>query len=91
MNEASTPMSGFAAFLPPEYRGEFSREWLMGLSPFSDNTCMSCYSVRQGQWVSFGRRSAEGRLLKCERAVKGTKRDSKRGGYYGEDQQSVAE
>lgn len=69
MNDSSTPVSGFAAFLPPEYRGEFSRDWLMGLSPFSDDTCVSCYSVRQGAWVSFGERPADEGWLKCERAV----------------------
>jgi len=69
MNDETTPLSGFTSFLPPEYRGEFSYEWLMGLSPFSDNTCGSCYSVQQGQWVSFGERPADERSLKCERAA----------------------
>ena len=69
MKEETTPLSGFAAFLPPEYRGEFSYEWLMGLSPFSDNTCVSCYSVQQGKWVSFGERPVDERSLKCERAA----------------------
>lgn len=69
MNDETTPLSGFAAFLPPEYCGEFLYEWLMGLSPFSDNTCVSCYSVQQGQWVRFGERPADERLLKCERAA----------------------
>jgi len=63
----SSPRSGFAAFLPREYRGDFSRDWVMGLSPFEDLTCASCYSVQQGQWVSFGERPADERLLKCER------------------------
>jgi hypothetical protein len=46
MNETSTPAFGLAAFLPPEYWGECSREWLMGLSPFSDDTYVSGYSAR---------------------------------------------
>ncbi|TKB69489.1 MAG: hypothetical protein E8D47_00165 [Nitrospira sp.] len=68
-DRSSSPESGFAAFLPSEYRGKFSRDWLMGLSPFEDNTCVSCYSVKQGQWVSFGLREGEERFLKCERVA----------------------
>jgi hypothetical protein len=69
MKDSSAPVAGFAAFLPPEYRGEFSRDWLMGLSPFADDTCASCYSVQRGQWVRFGERAADERILKCERAA----------------------
>jgi hypothetical protein len=69
MNDETTPLSGFASLLPPEYRGEFSYEWLMGLSPFSDDTCVRCYSVRQGAWVSFGERPVDERSLKCEGAA----------------------
>jgi hypothetical protein len=29
-------VGGVMAFLPKEYQGEFSREWIMGLSPFYD-------------------------------------------------------
>lgn len=68
MNDSSAPVSGFAAFLPPEYRGEFSRDWLMGLSPFGDDTCVSCYAVQRGQWVCFGVQEAEERDFRCERA-----------------------
>ena len=67
MKGTSIPVSGFAAFLPSEYRGEFSREWLMGLSPFSDDACATCYSVIQGAWVGVGDRSVDERALKCER------------------------
>ena len=65
----TSPISGFTAFLPEQYRGEFLQDWLMGLSPFGDNTCASCFSVRQGQWVSVGLREAEERFLKCERTA----------------------
>jgi hypothetical protein len=65
----SAPILGFAAFLPEQYRGKFSRDWLMGLSPFGDDTCATCISVRQGQWVSFGMREAEERFFKCERVA----------------------
>ena len=27
----ATPPSGFLAFLPKEYQGEFSRDWILGL------------------------------------------------------------
>lgn len=69
MSEFSTPPFGFMAFLPKEYQGEFSREWIVGLSPFEDHTCARCFSVRQGQWMSFGMREAEEGFLKCERTV----------------------
>jgi hypothetical protein len=66
----SVPLAtGFAAFLPPDYQGGFSSEWLMGLSPFDDRTCVSCYSVQQEQWVTVGPREAEERILKCERGA----------------------
>lgn len=60
--------SGFAAFLPAEYRGIFSPDWLIGLSPFEDRTCSSCFSVRQGEWVAFGPPKVDERFLICERA-----------------------
>ena len=69
MSDDSTPQSGFAAFLPAEYRGEFSRDWLMGLSPFSDDTCTACYSVQRGQWVTFGPQLLDESQLRCERAL----------------------
>jgi hypothetical protein len=65
----SSPVSGFASFLPEQYRGEFSQDWLMGLSPFEDNTCAVCFPVRQGQWVTFGMREAEEQFFKCERVA----------------------
>lgn len=72
MNDKQVPAplaTGFAAFLPLEYQDGFSIEWLMGLSPFEDRTCASCYSVRQGQWVSFGVKDVQEDQLKCERAA----------------------
>lgn len=65
----SSPISGFAAFLPPEYRGDFSPEWLAGLSPFTDNTCAGCYAVQGGEWVSFGGKPIEELSLACERVA----------------------
>jgi hypothetical protein len=58
--------SGFMAFLPQEYRGEFSRDWIMGLSPFFDQTCSQCFTVRQGQWIGLGRAEFDEQSLKCE-------------------------
>ena len=69
IDQSFPPAAGFDVFLPAEYRGKFSREWLMGLSPFEDRTCGSCYSVQQGQWITFGPREAEERFLKCERTT----------------------
>ncbi|MDR4460272.1 MAG: hypothetical protein MRJ67_07110 [Nitrospirales bacterium] len=60
--------SGFAAFLPAEYREGFSPDWLGGLSPFEDRTCARCFSVRQGEWVAFGPPKVDERLLTCERS-----------------------
>jgi hypothetical protein len=58
--------SGFMAFLPQEYRGEFSRDWIMGLSPFFDQTCSQCFMVSQGQWIGLGRAEFDEQSLKCE-------------------------
>ena len=66
MSECSTPPSGFMAFLPKEYQGEFSREWIMGLSPFYDQTCAQCLTVQRGQWVGLGSQEFDERALKCE-------------------------
>jgi hypothetical protein len=63
----SSPVSGFASFLPEQYRGEFSQDWLMGLSPFEDNSCATCFSVRRGQWVRFGVSNADKQIFQCER------------------------
>jgi hypothetical protein len=49
--------TGFAAFLPADYQKGFSAEWLMGLSPFGDRPCATCYSVREGQWDKAEERS----------------------------------
>ena len=67
MADEPTPMpSGFMAFLPQEYQGEFSRDWIMGLSPFFDQTCSQCFTVRQGQWIGLGREEFNEQSLKCE-------------------------
>lgn len=66
MSERSTPPSGFMAFLPKEYQGEFSGEWIMGLSPFYDQSCARCFTVRQGRWVGFGSQEFDESALKCE-------------------------
>lgn len=58
--------SGFLAFLPQEYQGEFSRDWIMGLSPFVDQTCAQCFTVRQGEWVGLAREEFNEQSLKCE-------------------------
>ncbi len=58
--------SGFMAFLPKEYQGEFSREWIMGLSPFYDQTCAQCFTVQQGKWIGLGPPSFDEAALKCE-------------------------
>jgi hypothetical protein len=65
MSEFSTPPSGFMAFLPKEYQGEFSREWIMGLSPFYDQTCAQCFTVQQGKWIGLGQ-EFDGSALRCE-------------------------
>jgi hypothetical protein len=54
------------AFLPKEYQGEFSREWIMGLSPFYDQTCAQCFTVKHGKWVGFGTQEFDASALKCE-------------------------
>ena len=66
MSEFSTPPSGFMAFLPKEYQGEFSRDWTMGLSPFYDQTCAQCFTVQQGRWISLETQEFDERALKCE-------------------------
>jgi hypothetical protein len=66
MSESSTPPSGFMAFLPKEYQGDFSREWIMGLSPFYDQTCALCFTVQQGKWIGVGSQEFDERALKCE-------------------------
>jgi hypothetical protein len=58
--------SSFLAFLPKEYQGEFSRDWIMGLSPFEDQTCIQCFTVHQGKWVSVEPRKIDEQALKCE-------------------------
>ncbi len=63
----ATPPSGFLAFLPQEYQGEFSREWILGLSPFSDQTCRRCFTVQQGTWVGIGVGECEERDFTCEK------------------------
>lgn len=66
MSELSTPPSGFMDFLPKEYQGEFAREWIMGLSPFYDQTCAQCFTVQRGRWVGFGSQTFDESELKCE-------------------------
>lgn len=66
MSECSTPPSGFMAFLPKEYQGEFSREWIMGLSPFYDQTCAQCFTVQRGKWIGLGPQEFDESALKCE-------------------------
>jgi hypothetical protein len=60
------PTSSFLAFLPKEYQGEFSLDWIMGLSPFYDQTCSQCFTVQQGKWIGLGPREFEEIALKCE-------------------------
>ena len=62
----ATPPSGFLAFLPKEYQGEFSRDWILGLSPFSDQTCRQCFTVQQNQWIRVGTEEFDEQDLKCE-------------------------
>jgi hypothetical protein len=62
----ATPPSGFLAFLPKEYQGEFSRDWILGLSPFSDQTCRQCFTVQQGNWIGVGTEECDEQDLKCE-------------------------
>ncbi|MGE0644793.1 MAG: hypothetical protein AB7P24_14075 [Nitrospira sp.] len=66
MTEFSTPSSGFMAFLPYEYQGKFSREWIMDLSPFDDQTCAKCFTVHNGKWVDLGSQRFDESALKCE-------------------------
>ncbi len=66
MSEFSIPPSGFMAFLPKEYQGEFSRDWTMGLSPLYDQTCAQCFTVQQGRWISLETQEFDERALKCE-------------------------
>ncbi|MFO0773187.1 MAG: hypothetical protein U0172_00805 [Nitrospiraceae bacterium] len=66
MSNDERPQSGFAAFLPPEYQGEFSREWIMGLSPFDDQTCRQCWTVQGGQWIEVGDRPFDESSLTCD-------------------------
>ncbi len=66
----ATPPSGFLAFLPKEYQGEFSRDWILGLSPFSDQTCRQCFAVQQSQWIRVGTEEFDERDLKCETWVR---------------------
>ncbi|MCS6327305.1 MAG: hypothetical protein H8K06_09495 [Nitrospira sp.] len=63
----ATPPSGFIAFLPKEYQGEFSRDWILGLSPFSDPTCRQCFTVQQWTWIGMGPRECEERDFTCEK------------------------
>ncbi len=63
----ATPPSGFLAFLPQEYQGEFSRDWILGLSPFSDQTCRRCFTVLQGTLVGRGAGECEERDFTCEK------------------------
>ncbi len=62
----ATPPSGFLAFLPKEYQGEFSRDWILGLSPLSDQTCRQCFTVQQSQWIRVGTEEFDEQDLKCE-------------------------
>jgi hypothetical protein len=39
MNDEPISLSGFAAFPLPEYRDEFSYEWLMGFALFGQYSC----------------------------------------------------
>jgi len=66
LSKAVTPLSGFIAFLPLEYQGEFSRDWIMGLSPFDDQTCAQCFTVRQGKWMRWDSQVFDESVLKCE-------------------------
>lgn len=66
MTEPAAPSSGFMAFLPKEYQGEFSCDWIMGLSPFYDQTCARCFTVRQGKWIGLGSQEFDESTLKCE-------------------------
>jgi len=58
--------SSFQVFLPKEYREEFSREWLMGLSPFYDQTCAQCFTVQQGKRIGLGPQEFDEASLRCE-------------------------
>ncbi len=58
--------AAFQAFLPKEYQEGFSRDWLMGLSPFDDRTYGQCLTVLDGQWIGIRRPSVAAALLKCE-------------------------
>ncbi|MBA5867321.1 MAG: hypothetical protein GDA67_11580 [Nitrospira sp. CR1.3] len=58
--------SGFTAFLPQEYQGEFSPDWIMGLSPLYDQTCAQCFTVRQGTWIGLGKREFDESALTCD-------------------------
>lgn len=66
MSDLVTPPSGFMTFLPKEYQGKFSRDWIMGLSPFYDQTCARCFTVQQGQWISVKPQELDESALKCE-------------------------
>ncbi|MCG3778844.1 MAG: hypothetical protein JW388_1572 [Nitrospira sp.] len=66
IDEPAPRQSGFMEFLPQEYRGDFSRDWIMGLSPFVDQTCLQCFTVRQGEWIGLGREEFNEQSLKCE-------------------------
>ncbi|MBA5870770.1 MAG: hypothetical protein GDA68_12360 [Nitrospira sp. CR2.1] len=66
----ATPPSGFLAFLPKEYQGEFSRDWILGISPFSDQTCRQCFTVQQGQWIGVRAVEFDERDLTCETRVR---------------------
>lgn len=66
MSGLVTPPSGFMAFLPKEYQGEFSRDWIMGLSPFYDQTCSQCFTVQQGRWITVKPQEFDESALKCE-------------------------
>jgi len=65
-NPSNYPASGFLAFLPKEYQGDFSRDWVLGLSPFDDQTCSRCFTVQQGNWISLVSGKLDEQALKCE-------------------------
>lgn len=52
---------------PKEYQGEFSRDWILGLSPFYDQTCAQCFTVRQGKWIGLEPQEISEDALKCAR------------------------
>ncbi len=66
MEQRKYPISSFMAFLPKGYQGEFSQDWIMGLSPFDDQTCARCFTVQQGKWIGLGPWEFEQSVLKCE-------------------------